>query len=97
MPVAELLSRTSSIELTEWQAYERAFGPLGKQYSDDMLAQIHEQLQLMAKLLGAALVDDANKNPIPNPQRVPRPPDLFKQPDDEEDDESDISIFDEID
>jgi hypothetical protein len=29
MPVAELLARTSSAELTEWMAYEKITGPLG--------------------------------------------------------------------
>ena len=29
MPVAELLARTSSAELTEWMAYEKISGPLG--------------------------------------------------------------------
>lgn len=34
MPVAELLARTSSEELTEWMAYERLTGPLGPERGD---------------------------------------------------------------
>ncbi|GAA2609630.1 phage tail assembly protein T [Actinomadura fulvescens] len=34
MTVAELLERTSSSELTEWQAYERVAGPLGPARAD---------------------------------------------------------------
>jgi len=34
MPVAELLARTSSAELTEWMAYEQISGPLGPERAD---------------------------------------------------------------
>lgn len=34
MPVSELLARTSSAELTEWQAYERVTGQLGDERHD---------------------------------------------------------------
>ena len=34
MTVAELLARMSGEELTDWQAYERAHGPLGPARSD---------------------------------------------------------------
>ena len=95
MTVEEMLSRISSAEIAQWQAYEKAFGPIGHQYSDDLLASIHEQLQVIAKLSGAALVSDSNDNPVPNPRHTPRPPELFRPPEDEDD--SDVSIYDEID
>jgi hypothetical protein len=34
MPVGELLARTSSHELSEWQAFEREYGPLGPERGD---------------------------------------------------------------
>ena len=38
MPVAELLARVTSTELTEWAQYERVFGPLGQGRDDIHLA-----------------------------------------------------------
>lgn len=46
MTVAELLSRISSWELSEWMAYEDATGPLDNRWRDDMLARIHECIQV---------------------------------------------------
>lgn len=40
MPVGELLARTSSRELAEWQAYEREFGPLGPERGDWQAAML---------------------------------------------------------
>ena len=84
MTVAELLSTVDSFELTEWQAYEQAFGPLGNAYSDDVLAAIHEQLQTLNYLTGS----QCEENPVPMPRHWPRPPEAFIEylhtdPDDE--------------
>lgn len=40
MPVAELLARTSSRELTEWMAYERVTGPLDVRLRAEISASI---------------------------------------------------------
>lgn len=40
MPVRELLARTTSRELTEWQAYERVTGPLDARLRGDISAGI---------------------------------------------------------
>jgi hypothetical protein len=40
MPVAELLARTSSRELTEWMAFERVTGPLDSRHRADINAGI---------------------------------------------------------
>lgn len=40
MPVAELLSRTSSHELTEWMAYEKVTGPLDIRLRTEIAAGI---------------------------------------------------------
>lgn len=74
MPVRELLERTDSLELAEWRAFERALGPVGRQYSDGALAHIHEQLQAIAYLLGAQAGDE---NPVSQPQHYPRPDEVF--------------------
>jgi hypothetical protein len=40
MTVRELLARTTSRELTEWQAYERVSGPLDARLRTDIAASI---------------------------------------------------------
>jgi hypothetical protein len=40
MPVAEMLRRTSSHELTEWAAYEQLTGPLDTRLRNDISAGI---------------------------------------------------------
>lgn len=40
MPVAELLARTSSRELSEWMAYEKLTGPLDSRLRGDISAAI---------------------------------------------------------
>lgn len=40
MTVRELLARTSSLELSEWIAYEQVAGPLGEMRSDYQTAQV---------------------------------------------------------
>jgi len=52
-------------------AYERVSGPLGRQYSDDMLANVHEQLQVTNFILGR--MASGEESPIPVPERVLRP------------------------
>lgn len=81
MTASELSDRISSYELTEWQAFERAYGPLGSGYSDDMLAAIHEKLQELLYLTGGLWSSD---NTVNAPQRVPRPHEVFGPPTDGE-------------
>jgi hypothetical protein len=51
----------------------------------ELLAGIHEQVQLTNHLLGQAhFADDDNENPIPAPRRIPR---AGERPELEEDDE----------
>ncbi|GGM14340.1 phage tail assembly protein T [Micromonospora yangpuensis] len=40
MTVAEMLSRISSRELTEWQVYEQLYGPLGGERDDRLAALV---------------------------------------------------------
>lgn len=75
----------SSLELTEWMAFERACGPLGGYYDSDLLAGIHEKLQDILLLTGAQF----EENPAPQPQRIKRPNELYLPEEQEEEDEED--------
>lgn len=76
-----MLERTSSYELSEWQAYEKANGPLGPQYVQATMASMHRQLMTIAWLLGAQF----EENPAPEPFDWPMPSEIFLPP--EESDE----------
>lgn len=80
MNVKEMLERTSAYEITEWMAYERAFGPLDDGYTWEALAALHEQLQLACRLLGAQF---DGENPAPDQQHYPRPSESFVPQEDE--------------
>lgn len=82
MPVGEMLRRMSSYEVTEWRAYELATGPLGREYSDDMLAAIHEQMQFANKMAG----EQFEENPAPAIKHVRRPKEVFDLTEDEMED-----------
>lgn len=69
MTVGELLSKIDAHELAEWEAFEVVNGPIGREYSDDMLACIHEVIQLGNYIQGFQYTD----NPVPKPSRVTRP------------------------
>ncbi|MFH8405579.1 hypothetical protein ACH4FX_12500 [Streptomyces sp. NPDC018019] len=88
MTVAELLARTDARELAEWAAYERYAGPLGPAYRDEALAAIHEQLQRLNRIQGAAHFTDKKhrKNPAPEPKPYPRPREVFRREEDDEED-----------
>jgi hypothetical protein len=50
--VDELLERISCEEITEWQAYELAFGEIGSRYNDDALAETIDRLGLLIRIMG---------------------------------------------
>lgn len=70
----------SSLELTEWMAFERFAGPVGNAYRDELLAGLHELIQNLNHLTGQAHFTDKNhkKGPAPKPEHYPRPQELFK-------------------
>lgn len=80
MTVEEMLARISSQELAEWRAYEKAFGPVGHQYSDRMLGQLHELGQINNRMIGMQY----STNPAPVPTPAPRPTDFFATPEEDE-------------
>lgn len=66
MTVDEMLTRIGARELTDWEAYEQAFGPLGNIYAEDKLAGIHELLQAVLIGLGATDGNTVERQPRPN-------------------------------
>jgi hypothetical protein len=74
MSVRELLASHSARELAEWEAFDRVYG-FGDSKLENVLADIHEQLQLTNHLLGAAHFtpeDEPEANPVKPPERYPR-------------------------
>lgn len=89
MTVAELLERTSSAELGEWQAFERAYGPLGREYGDHMLASLVDAVKQLEYATICLQVEDPDDVETPLP--VARPYDVQgyeDEPPDEDDDET---------
>jgi hypothetical protein len=62
-------------------AYEREDGPIGSRWSDETMAALHEQIQRLNHLLGAAHFTDRKhkKNPVPSPKHYPRPYEIFEK------------------
>lgn len=75
------MERISSRELSEWMAYEREDGPIGARWQDEAIAAIHEQLQRLNHLQGAAHFTDRKhkKNPVPSPKHYTRPYEIFEK------------------
>lgn len=72
MTVAEMLERISAYELTEWEAYERVYGPLDDVYAQNKLADLHELLQAILLSLSA---DEDGKGTV---KRQPRPHEVYE-------------------
>lgn len=81
-----MLEQITSRQLTEWQAYEMVAGAVDERYDSNVLADIHEQLQQLNHLIGAAYFteDDPEDNPIRKPSRYPRPDEMYQPEDDDE-------------
>ncbi|MFE6223032.1 hypothetical protein [Streptomyces sp. NPDC057854] len=76
-------------EYKEWEAYERAVGPLDSTFEREMLCELHELIQLNNILTGAAITKKGKKNPAGKFRRALRPDELYNPPEgwDEDDDE----------
>lgn len=86
MSVRELLATHTSRELSEWQAFDSVYG-FGDEHVHDALADIHEQLQFLNHLMGAAHFTPENSpedNPVPSPTRYPRGREALQRSDEEE-------------
>lgn len=83
MSVRELLASHTARELAEWEAYDRVYG-FGDEKLHEVLAAIHEQVQLTNHLLGQAhFTGEDDENPIPAPTRYPRGGELPEEDDEE--------------
>lgn len=87
-----MLQEMDSLEYSRWIAFERVYGPIGGQWTEDAIAALHEQLQQISYLLGQAHFADkqSKKGPIKKPERYPRPYEALVKPpevviDDDED------------
>lgn len=63
-----MLAHVGSMELSEWQAYERFAGPVGPQWRDEVLAQSNELLRVLTWLKGQEFADPkrGKSNPVPD-------------------------------
>ena len=69
MPVREVLATHTSLELAEWNAYERAYGPIDDDWRDENSAQIHELLQSLLYAFGG--------EGTPEPRHKTRPSEMW--------------------
>lgn len=85
-----MLAHIDSYELTEWMAFERAFGPIGNEWRDYALGAIHQQLVVGNGMFGQVNFEE---NPIQDmPDLVP-PPDWLRPVEDEEDAPPDLDQY----
>jgi hypothetical protein len=87
--VDRMMASMSARVYSEWEAYERATGPLDSAYEREMMAQLHELIQLNNLLTGAQVTKKGKKNPAGKFQKVRRPEDIWFPPDDEPEDDPD--------
>ena len=91
MPVGELLERTTSAELGEWQAFEKAYGPLGSSYAEHRLADILDAVQSLewTVLCVNTTEDERDEADVSIPLPTRRPADIAPVDEDEEADGED--------
>lgn len=77
----ELLASVTSRDLAELRAYELVHGTVDSQYSDDLLASIHEQLQQVCRLLIAQGAEEEDE--IPEIHPYPRTYQMFQLEEDD--------------
>lgn len=87
--VNRMMASMTALEYKEWEAYERATGPLDSSYEREILCEIHEVLQV-GNLIAGRPQKRGGKNAAGKFRRVIRPEDMFRPFDeDAEDDEGD--------
>lgn len=81
-------------EYKEWEAYERAVGPLDSSYEREMLCELHELLQL-GNLIAGRPQKRGQKNAAGKFRTVLRADELYSPPDGygEDDDEDEEDEF----
>lgn len=73
-----MLASLTSRELSEWSAYERAYGPIDNDWRDETLAQIHELMQDVRHLT-ARRVSTNGVSTETVPKRRVRPAELWEE------------------
>jgi hypothetical protein len=76
-----MLNSMDSMEYSHWMAFERVHGPVNGEWDREALANIQEQLQMIAYLLGQAHFSSRQrpKGPVEKPERYPRPNDVLRR------------------
>lgn len=93
-----MMASMTAREYKEWEAYERAVGPLDQSYEREMLCEIHEVLQI-GNLLAGRPQKRGGKNAAGKFRRVLRPEELFSPPEgweeelDADDEDEEIDSF----
>jgi hypothetical protein len=79
-----MLNHIDSYELTEWMAFERAFGPMGTEWRDYALGAIYQQLQMANGMFGQV---NYESNPAADMEPITPPTEwlLMRDAEDEED------------
>jgi hypothetical protein len=85
--VDRMMASITALEYKEWEAYERATGPLDETWEREILAQLHELIQLNNILTGAAITRKGKKNPGGKLKKVVRSDELWISIEDDEPDE----------
>lgn len=90
-----MMASMTAREYKEWEAYERATGPLDSAYEREMMAQLHELTQMNNILTGASLTKKGKKNPAGKFRKAPRAeqiwlPDEDEGPEEIEDEDDDL-------
>lgn len=91
-----MMASITAREYKEWEAYERAVGPIDAQYEREMIVALTELLQVNNLLTGAQVTKKGRKNPAGKFKRMPRPHQYF-DPDWEDGDPDEEEEFDEDD
>lgn len=78
MPVRDVLAIHSSLELAEWMAYEKAFGPIDDEWRDNTLAEVHELLQGILHITASANSKDGTSAET-KPKHFIRPSEVWPE------------------
>lgn len=88
-----MMASMTAREYREWEAYERAVGPIDSEFDRELLAQLHELIQINNQLTGASLTKRGKKNPA-GKFRKPIRPDRWYDPNFDPDDEPEEELDD---
>lgn len=93
--IDRMMASMTAREYKEWEAYERATGSLDSEYEREMLAQLHELVQVNNHLTGASVTKKGQKNPAGKFQKAIRADALYLPPEADEGDEGDEDEYEE--